>query len=90
MDGIEGLIEQVPGAAAVILAIFLFLKDKSKLQDLHYKTIDTLFKESDTTNKELLIALKESTLAIGRSQSVNEQALKAFERVVQNLQANKM
>jgi len=86
MEGFEGLVEQAPGAAAVIVMAFLFLKDRKGLQDIHYKTINTLFQESDNTNKELLVQLKETTVVLGRSMQVNEQVATVLEKVNRSLE----
>jgi len=86
VEGFEGLIEQAPGAAAVIVMAYLFLRDKKSLQDIHYQTIKTLFSEADATNKELLGQLKETTLVMGQCMRVNEQALTVFEKINSNLE----
>lgn len=88
---------QVPSAMAVILSIVLFLKalgkkddlalqEKTALQELHYKTINTLFQESDATNKELLLQLKETTVVLGQSMQINSQVSEVLEKVNKTLE----
>jgi len=86
MEGLDGLMEQAPGAAAVIIMAYLFLRDRKELQNQHYQTITTLFAKADKTAEEVLIQLKESTAIISQAMLVNQQVSDMLVKVNESLE----
>mgnify|MGYP003152727191 CR=1 FL=1 len=85
-ESLQVLMENAPGAGAVIVTVYLFLKDRKSLVEQHYLTISALFDKVDETNKTLLGSQKEQSELMGKTLVVNQDMLKGFQEVTEGFQ----
>jgi len=85
-ESLQVLMENAPGAGAVIVTVYLFLKDRKSLVEQHYLTISDLFDKVDETNKTLLGSQKEQSELMGKTLVVNQDMLKGFQEVTEGFQ----
>lgn len=85
-ESLQVLIENAPGAGAVITMAYLFLRDRKALVEQHYITIASLFDKADQTNKAVLDQQRVQSELIGKTLIVNQEMSKSLANVAEGLE----
>ena len=85
-ESLQVLIENAPGAGAVIAMAYLFLRDRKALVEQHYMTIASLFDKADQTNKAVLDQQRVQSELIGKTLIVNQEMSKSLANVAEGLE----